>query len=422
MAAWAYNPGGSAQASPEPKFRGVDTHLAVPLDGEWYVVDVEFLMEDNGSGAFAADAAAARLDMIGRFPGAIVLDDEGASAQFVMNGYFWSAHGAPWGYNSAGKPAALNGEGPALQAAAGTWAAAGFQFSGGGATGAGTGACSGGGLDGQNTVGWANQAGSVLAVTCTWYSSSGNPHPATEFDMQIDPEWPWTTGAPQVDLQSVALHEFGHALGLGHSADGSAVMYPSYTSGTLKQALTADDLSGAQQLYGGGGSPTATPTPSPANTPTPTPASTPTAGATQTPTSTPTTTPGQGGGSPPAPTATPSPTPAAAASATASPSATASASPSATATPPAVSPTARPSLPLRPGANLMTWPGTSAHPSRAIGSTSGINAVYSWDPASGTWKRYFPGLPDYVNNLQQLDQGSAYWFVTSTSSQVPYTP
>lgn len=434
LAAWGYS-GDSARASAEPKFRAVDTHLAVPAGGEWYTVSVEFLMLDNGSGSFAAAAAAAEAELVGRFPGAIVLDDDGVSAQFVLNGYFWTTHGAAWGYNSTGKPPALNGEAAAIQAAAGTWSAAGFQFTGGAPSGSGTGACSGGGLDGQNTVGWAAQSGSVLAVTCTWYSQSGNPHPAIEFDMQFDPDWPWTTGAPQVDVQSVALHEFGHALGLGHSADGSAVMYPSYTAGTLKQSLSADDIAGAQQLYGGGANPTATPTSAPTSTPTPagnppTPTPTPGPGATQTPTPTSTPTNQGGGGSTPTPSPTPSSTatPNASATATATPSPTPTTSATATATPtvaptsPGASPTPRPSLPLRPGSNLMTWPGASAHPSRVISANSGINAVYSWDATTGSWKRYFPGLPDYVNTLQQIDQGGAYWFVSSSAVQVPYTP
>jgi hypothetical protein len=52
------------------------------------------------------------------------------------------------------------------------------------------------------------------------------------------------------DLYSVALHEFGHALGLDHSSVGSAVMYPTY-SGT-KFGLSSDDIAGVRAIYSNG--------------------------------------------------------------------------------------------------------------------------------------------------------------------------
>src|SRR5215831_537364 len=50
------------------------------------------------------------------------------------------------------------------------------------------------------------------------------------------------------DLFTVAAHEFGHALELGHSSLASAVMYSMYT--TQKNSLTSDDVAGIQAIYG----------------------------------------------------------------------------------------------------------------------------------------------------------------------------
>ncbi len=396
MAGWISISSSPAHAEPTIQFRAIDTLIAVPFAGEWYTVSVEMLMRDDGSGSLSQEVATARAELVARFPGAVEITDGEVTAQFAVNGYWWPTKSAAWSYNPDGKPVGLGDEGGALGGGASAWTAGGFSFTGGGSTGAGTGACSGGGLDGTNTVGWAAQGGSVLAVTCSWFQGTGNPKTAIEFDIQIDPGWNWTVGNnPQVDLQSVLTHEFGHALGLGHSADSSAVMYPSYTTGTLKRSLAGDDIAGARAIYG------APPTP------------TPTASATASPTASPT------------PTGTPTPPPTPSPSATASPSPTASATASPTASPTvSATPTRTPrSVALLPGANLLTWPGQNAAPGQALaGQAFGLQAVYGWDSATQTWKRYLPGVPGFVNSLSTLQQGKAYWFLSTANSTVPYVP
>ncbi|CAA7036123.1 unnamed protein product [Microthlaspi erraticum] len=52
------------------------------------------------------------------------------------------------------------------------------------------------------------------------------------------------------DLESVAVHEIGHLLGLDHSLDERAIMYPSIPPGTRKVDLARDDVEGVQTLYG----------------------------------------------------------------------------------------------------------------------------------------------------------------------------
>jgi hypothetical protein len=55
-------------------------------------------------------------------------------------------------------------------------------------------------------------------------------------------------GSQGYNLETVALHEIGHALGLGESAVQQAVMYTYYTG--VKTTLNADDISAIQSLYG----------------------------------------------------------------------------------------------------------------------------------------------------------------------------
>jgi hypothetical protein len=53
---------------------------------------------------------------------------------------------------------------------------------------------------------------------------------------------PTQIGSTQYDFQTVVTHELGHALGLGHSADSTSVMYATLSAGTLNRGLTTADL------------------------------------------------------------------------------------------------------------------------------------------------------------------------------------
>jgi hypothetical protein len=55
----------------------------------------------------------------------------------------------------------------------------------------------------------------------------------------------------ELDLEYVAVHEFGHCAGLDHSSNFNAVMYGAASSGTgpAARALSADDRNGLQALY-----------------------------------------------------------------------------------------------------------------------------------------------------------------------------
>ncbi|KAJ4729246.1 metalloendoproteinase 2-MMP-like [Melia azedarach] len=69
------------------------------------------------------------------------------------------------------------------------------------------------------------------------------------FHYDADENWSSNPSGNQADLESVAVHEIGHLLGLGHSMDPNAIMFAEIPAGTVKRDLTQDDIDGIRALY-----------------------------------------------------------------------------------------------------------------------------------------------------------------------------
>jgi hypothetical protein len=97
---------------------------------------------------------------------------------------------------------------------------------------------------GDIRIGGYAMSGSILAVAYLPPSANGGTDAG---DLFINTSQSWQINGTTYDLMTVAIHEIGHALGMAHSTDTSAAMYPAYT--TTKEAVDSDDIAGIRSLY-----------------------------------------------------------------------------------------------------------------------------------------------------------------------------
>ncbi|XP_066506524.1 matrix metalloproteinase-18 [Hoplias malabaricus] len=77
------------------------------------------------------------------------------------------------------------------------------------------------------------------------------PGPGIGGDVHFDDEEDWTNNSTGYEFFAVAVHEFGHALGLEHSSDPGAVMFPAYNFVPHADIeLSFQDVKDVQKLYG----------------------------------------------------------------------------------------------------------------------------------------------------------------------------
>ncbi len=139
----------------------------------------------------------------------------------------------------------------------------------------------------------------TLGRTRFWYNPTTQL--VNEADVWFNDSYDFdATGAPgggEIDLQSVALHEFGHWFVLGHDDNAAAVMYYAISGGAVKRTLHPSDIAGVAEIYpcenqpcGGASEPPVPPEPTeePTDVPTEVPTEEPTAQPTEEPTEEPT--------------------------------------------------------------------------------------------------------------------------------------
>ncbi|MEO9901176.1 matrixin family metalloprotease [Nisaea sp.] len=98
-------------------------------------------------------------------------------------------------------------------------------------------------------IGWANIDGEGGTLGAAIVPSSG---PLDNVIIRFDRDENWFTGGSsppsQTDFVYVATHEIGHAIGIDHSTDTSALMSEFYNRDI--SGLQADDIAAAEAIYG----------------------------------------------------------------------------------------------------------------------------------------------------------------------------
>lgn len=235
IGAFAASAAPASAADREAGDRVVSAEGTTTIEGRPAQVDILVVVPAGESAQAAKDRALAAQNATTR------------SSSFATTGLVWDNATATQRYNPSGQP--VSGQ-SALTGTQSSWNNAGsrFRFVNGGTTSTCPSlvpGCAGGQrFDGENGVGWAALEEGTLGVTV--YNPS-----IDEADMGINTGYPWNLGCQELgtsyDLQTVLLHENGHVVGLDHSSDTGAIMYPSYQQADC--TLGQDDINGIRSIY-----------------------------------------------------------------------------------------------------------------------------------------------------------------------------
>lgn len=126
-------------------------------------------------------------------------------------------------------------------------------------------------VDGRTTLGFLDRPDLERVLAATSFILNSSTGEIVEADIFFNTRFVWSTAAAgetgKVDVESIAVHEVGHLLGLGHSAIGetelladggrrvlgsAAVMFPiAFTAGNVSdRGVLPDDIAGVVDLYG----------------------------------------------------------------------------------------------------------------------------------------------------------------------------
>lgn len=124
--------------------------------------------------------------------------------------------------------------------------------------------------DGANVLGFLNRPDQDRTLAATTFTVDQTNGRILESDIYFNSFFPWSTAGSgatdRFDLESIAVHEIGHLLGLSHSALGEtellaggrrvigaeSVMFPiAFSRGNIAdRSLRTDDIAGISDIYG----------------------------------------------------------------------------------------------------------------------------------------------------------------------------
>jgi hypothetical protein len=169
---------------------------------------------------------------------------------YATTGAAWNVRSVPYSINTTNLDLPESAVEPAVRAGADAWAAqsqasVALNYTGRSAQ-------TSTGNDGLNLVVFRNASSGSAIATTYWWSSGGR---IIDADIVFwDAAFRFFSGSNGCSggfyIEDIAAHEFGHALGLGHSNITGATMYPSVSSCNAgNRTLESDDIAGVRFLY-----------------------------------------------------------------------------------------------------------------------------------------------------------------------------